>query len=302
MSITTAANTEFVADCEGFPTGLTGTLGVSIIDADDSTVVVARTTEGITESPADSGAYTATLTAPAASGSYRVYWDTGTVGPATTALEDLTVTATLTGSFATADDLAARLGLTFTADEQTRATMLLDQASSLIQDETKQTISQVTDDVLTMRSSYSERIRLPQRPVVSISSVTLTPQGGTPTVIDDSTYYLDGDELVRASFPVRYQQFFADWTRGWLGPLYTISITYTHGWEDADIPATVKAVCVEMVSRVWTNPGAVQQESIAGVLTSYSLTAQPTGLLMSDAEKAAVNAVVKRNSGSITLR
>lgn len=205
-------------------------------------------------------------------------------------------------AFATADDLAARLGLTLTSDEVTRATTLLTLASGLIQDETKQTISQVTDDVLTMRSSYAERIRLPQRPVVSVSEVTLTPQGGTPTVIGTDTYYVEGDELVRSSFPVRYQQFFADWTRGWLGPLYTIAITYTHGWADDAIPPIVKAVCLEMVARVWFNPAAVQQKSVAGVLTSFSLTSQPTGLLMSDAEKAAVNAAVKRNAGSITLR
>lgn len=203
--------------------------------------------------------------------------------------------------FATNAEFAARIGLTLTAAEQTRADALLALASGLIQQETKQTISEVTDDVLTMRSVYGERIRLPQRPVSSVSQVTLTPEGGEATVIGADTYYLDGDELVRASFPVKYQQFFADWTRGWLGPLYTIAITYTHGY--ATIPEIVKAVCMEMVTRVWVNPGSVARETVGNTSTVYdNMRFSPTGLLMTDTEKAAVNRAVRRQSGTVTLR
>ena len=204
-------------------------------------------------------------------------------------------------AFATADDFAARIGLTLTTDEQTRATTLLTLASDLIRLETKQTIDLVTNDALTIRSTYSERLRLPERPVVSVASVTLTPQGGTATTIGSDTYYLEGDELVRSAFPLRYQQFFANWTRGWLGPLWTLTVTYTHGF--ATIPAVVKATTLEMVVRVWANPNSVARETVAGVSTVFdNMRYSPTGLLMTDAEKAAVNDVIRRNSGSITLR
>jgi hypothetical protein len=82
----------FLARVDGFPTGLTGTVGYQILD-DTGAVTVARTTAGITESPADSGSYIATPTAPASAGSYSVAWDTGVVSPSTTAYDDLIVNA-----------------------------------------------------------------------------------------------------------------------------------------------------------------------------------------------------------------
>lgn len=205
--------------------------------------------------------------------------------------------------FATNADLATRLGLTLTSAEQTRADALLTLASALIQDETDQTIALVANDSLTMRSTYAERIRLPQRPVVSVSSVTITPQGGTEMLIGDDTYYVEGDELVRASFPIRYQQFFADWTRGWLGPLFTITVVYTHGYAADAIPAAVKTACLEMVTRVWVNPGSVARETVGDTSTVYdNMRFSPSGLFMTDAEKAAVNRSVRRLAGTITLR
>jgi hypothetical protein len=203
--------------------------------------------------------------------------------------------------FATNAEFAARLGLTLTTDEQNRADTLLALASGIIQQEMKQTIEQVVDDTLTMRSVYGERIRLPQRPVTAVSEVTLTPEGGTPTTIGADTYYLDCDEIVRASFPVKYQQFFSDWTRGWLGPLWQIAITYTHGYET--IPEVVKAVCMEMVVRVWVNPGSVARETVGNTSTVYdNMRFSPTGLLLTDSERTQLNKALRRTSGTITLR
>lgn len=77
-------------------TGLTGTIGVRIIDGQGGTTV-ARATTGIIESPAGSGIYTATLTAPSVAGEYSVVWDDGGVGPLW-ATDQLTVTSTLPAS------------------------------------------------------------------------------------------------------------------------------------------------------------------------------------------------------------
>lgn len=56
--------------------GLVGTLGVRIRDIVANTDIVARTTAGITEQPAGSGTYFASLTAPTTPGaSYAVIWD-----------------------------------------------------------------------------------------------------------------------------------------------------------------------------------------------------------------------------------
>ena len=200
--------------------------------------------------------------------------------------------------FASNDEFAARLGITLTTDEGARATTLLELASALIQSETEQTIELVTDDTLTMPSVYDERIRLPQRPVSSITSVSID---GTD-IPQSGAWYLDGDELVRANWRLLLQQHFAAYNGvGWLGPLRTIEIVYTHGY--TTIPATVKIVCMEMAVRAWVNPGAVARESVGNVMTVYdNMRFSPSGMLMTDLERKAVNDVVRRTEGSVSLR
>lgn len=85
----------FYPELEGAASGLIGTLGVRIIDNANGADAVARTTTGMTEVPAGSGHYIATLTAPAAKGEYTILWDTGTVTPESTFTEELEVVATL---------------------------------------------------------------------------------------------------------------------------------------------------------------------------------------------------------------
>lgn len=83
-----ATNVE--ATVTGMPTGLTGTIGVRVLD-NQGVTTTARTTSGISEYPSGSGFYVALLTAPATAGIYTVLWDTGTLSPGTTASEDMTV-------------------------------------------------------------------------------------------------------------------------------------------------------------------------------------------------------------------
>lgn len=92
--ISVASAVTFGARVVGFPTGLTGTVGVRILDNIGGTTL-ARTTAGISESPASSGSYIVALTSPASAGEYAVLWDTGAVGPSTTASTPLLVASTL---------------------------------------------------------------------------------------------------------------------------------------------------------------------------------------------------------------
>ncbi len=83
----------FEATTSAAPTGLTGTMGVRILDNAGGTFL-ARQTTGIAEYPAGSGFYAVALVAPIVAGQWTVMWDTGTLTPATTAVEDLVVTHT----------------------------------------------------------------------------------------------------------------------------------------------------------------------------------------------------------------
>jgi hypothetical protein len=75
-------STTFVASAGQAPTGLVGTIGVRIENADGSTHT-ARTTAGIVELEAGSGIYAKSdLVAPDSEGTYFVLWDTGGGSPA----------------------------------------------------------------------------------------------------------------------------------------------------------------------------------------------------------------------------
>lgn len=85
-----APSVSFETSASGFATGLVGTLGVRVMDGLGATTVSRRTT-GIVESPAGSGIYTATLTAPSLEGQYVIVWDSGGASPEY-ASEELLVT------------------------------------------------------------------------------------------------------------------------------------------------------------------------------------------------------------------
>lgn len=90
------------ATLQGAGTGLVGTAGVQLIDNATGTTAVARSTAHITEPIAGSGDLLWTGTAPAA-GAYTIFWDTGSIGPDSTATDQLIVTATGSPSTLTYD-------------------------------------------------------------------------------------------------------------------------------------------------------------------------------------------------------
>jgi hypothetical protein len=173
-------------------------------------------------------------------------------------------------AFATHTDLAARLGVTLTADEQSRATTLLGLASDVIRRAARQNIDRATSTIKVI--SAADRVLLPQRPVISIDSVT---RDGSAFV----DHMLDGDYLA------------GSWSGG------TIQITYTHGYDP--VPDAIKAICLEVVTRVWVNPGKADQEAYGSERVSHGAN---VGLVLTDEERKAVRDVVRRGSQSVDVR
>lgn len=170
-------------------------------------------------------------------------------------------------AFATHSELATRLGVELTTDEQSRATMLLGLASDVIRRAARQRIGRETSTIAV--STVGSRVLLPERPAVSIGAVSPDPGG----------WSLDGDYLT--GLPI--------------GGTY--SITYDHGYDP--VPDTIKAVCLEVVVRVWVNPGNVAQESYGSERVTYGAT---SGLVLTDEERRAVRDVVRRGSQAIDVR
>jgi hypothetical protein len=207
-------------------------------------------------------------------------------------------------TFATPDDLAARLGLDLDDGEQARATLLLADATGLIQDEARQNIFLVENDTLTIRGTTDERVKLPERPVVSIASVTVAGR----QLAQEQDWVRDGNELVRIPintvFAVigRLDQVVYPYTPGfgWEGQI--LEIVYTHGYADDDLPGFCKSICLEAVVRVWVNPGSVARETIGDTSTVYdNMRFAPTGLLLNDDERRTIRRFFGRRSRSITI-
>ena len=70
------------------PTGLVGTFGWQLLNA-AGTVIQARVTTSVTETPSGSGIYRVSVTWPTTVGTYRLIADTGTITPDTVAEEEL---------------------------------------------------------------------------------------------------------------------------------------------------------------------------------------------------------------------
>lgn len=201
-------------------------------------------------------------------------------------------------AFATSDDLAIRLGIELTGDEIDRASVLLGRASGLIQDEANLTLALVTDTI-TMPGTTDERIKLPQRPVISVDSVTL----GGGELVEGRDWYLDGSVIIRLPrFVVTADGFTSEFSLGagfgW--PTQTLEISYTHGY--IDVPASVKAICVEMVVRVWINPGGVARETVGDTSTVYDRERiSPAGLLLTAEERRIISRLFPRPIRSISI-
>lgn len=219
-----------------------------------------------------------------------------------TAEETATASLPATVQFATADDLAARLGLTFSPEDQARANLLLQRASGLIQAATRQTIALVEDDEYTIMGPRGRVIPLPELPVVSVASVVLN-----GTEIND--WYLDGSHVVlRPAGGVLFVENMIDFDMPFLGGGFgwrgiPLVITYTHGWDNP--PEPIGTICLEAVRRVWVNPGSLISETQGSSTWDYmprSSTDTTMGLELTTAELEQLRRVFGRPVRSIPLR
>jgi hypothetical protein len=152
-------------------------------------------------------------------------------------------------SFATPADLAAYLQReAFAAGaETTSAQLALDIATSTVVARTGQTFVVKTADVVTLDTHYDEDVRLPQRPVTAVTSVSTRDRGSTTT----TTRTLNADYEVRG-----------DRLR-WVGigtwP-YEVTVTYDHGY--AAIPDDVKGATLAVAAEIHSNPEGLARSAL----------------------------------------
>jgi hypothetical protein len=194
MTVVAASGTVFEATVTDAPPNMVGTIGVQVQDG-QGVATVPRTTDGIVESPAGSGFYTATLTAPLDVGQYLIVWDTGGTEPEF-AVEELLVEASI------ADDVevfldgilgkAAVNDTTYTAEMKQRA---IEVALTAIE---RRCERKFRGEVVTFTADGTGHtlLRLPCRDLLSVQAIGFR---GTDQVVSLADIAVDRSGTLRLS-------------------------------------------------------------------------------------------------------
>jgi hypothetical protein len=152
------------------------------------------------------------------------------------------------GNLATLEDVEAVLGRDLTDGEFLRVDRLLAMASKKVRTHTGQFFEVVENDLLELVPDAWGQVRLPQRPVTAVASVS----------VDGETMDADGYTWTAQGALSRTYGYW--WT--------PVTVTYTHGYDT--IPDDVAQVVAELVvAQFATPPGGVRSETIGGYSVSY---------------------------------
>ncbi|MEU4005622.1 hypothetical protein AB0F32_24420 [Streptomyces albidoflavus] len=156
-------------------------------------------------------------------------------------------------ALATLDELAGWMQVE-PDDLPDSAGMVLDIVSAIVRAEARQTFTRRTSTAVLYPDAC--RVSLPQRPVVSVESVT--DEGGSPLA-----YRLRRD-VIHLDKP-------AEATR----------VTFTHGY--SKVPGDVLAVALTAAQRVVSNPRDYRQETVGAISVTYA--AETIGASLSQADR-----------------
>lgn len=186
---------------------------------------------------------------------------------------------------ASATDLADRLGRPLTSVEEARAQALLVDASAKVRSYTKQNFTRTDNETVVVRAQQGE-IRLPQRPVLGVTSVVAIGAGGAPD-LPVVGWQWDGLDIVRTmmatpaiNLPERWYEEDVDAYPG------TYRVVYSHG--DAEIPDVIVGIVARMVLRTLTAPtlaGGVTGETIGPYSYRTDGSGVGTAVLMTEEDR-----------------
>lgn len=148
-------------------------------------------------------------------------------------------------ALATVEDVSALIGaIPDDTDVQVQIARLLELASAKVRRFTRQQISAVEDDELTVYGAWSSELYLGQKPVTAITSITVD-----DVLVDPSEYTWTVSGLVERIY-----------CRIWGTPRQVIVVTYDHGY--VDIPDEIVGIVAELVAAKYSSPEALDSETI----------------------------------------
>ena len=172
----------------------------------------------------------------------------------------------LTGApFFTTTDLAYRLQMDPTAVNSDAATMLAKLASDAVREEIRQKVDFVASDTVTLYGDNGEVIMLPERPVVSVSSVVMAGITLVPTTVNSTTTTTMYDwrpegALRRVVYGGSFyaSQLYFKWPLG-----VPVTVTYSHGYQV--VPSAMVHVALELAAAAYSNPELHESERVGWV-------------------------------------
>lgn len=211
-------------------------------------------------------------------------------------------------ALATLDDVAAIIGRPLTATETTNGTRLLGMASGMVRRYTRQTITQVVDDVITLPGNWGHTIVLPQLPVSSVSSVVVNSVNapisrwtviGNELFLGTGSYSPDYGAIAGPGGtlwgPAGSSNGMQIGGPSWQGPSSQVVVTYTHGY--TEVPADITNEVAGMVALQLSTSVGVEKEKIGGYSVDYQ-RGQGGGMALTDETKAVLNFYRRRSMSS----
>jgi hypothetical protein len=293
-------NEEVESYIEGAPSGLTGTVGYQVINLETDVAIAARTTAGVVEIPAGSGAYYVKVLAPNKPGSYAVVWDTGEISPETSATDVLVVNSTGvvpptvsgTGNLISLEQLRIAHGIpasTIDPELDAKYEQAIRGASAAIRSYTDRSFG-VPTKTSTKLFEYDSSGFIDIDDAMEVKTVAF--RFGALTLPLDEFYWRpepqDGPPYEYMTIPhwagiyspqmgFRYNLDVISRERGWPGLIPLIAIEAVWGWPE--IPADVEEAAILTAAAFAQKPDAFVGESIE----NYSYTMGTRSSLKSEA-------------------
>lgn len=206
-------------------------------------------------------------------------------------------------TLASISDVEAVVNRDVPTADRGRVLRLIKMVSGQVVNYTGQAFAQVVDDELTL-TPHDGVLRLPQRPVTAVASVTIA-----GSVVDPTLYTVNTNGYLRrtspsygpdSAFGVRTGVFPIDGEWPW--PPIETTVVYTHGYTTPDDYADVSMVVAEVVAAKWIGGGNAATNLTGVQVDQYAehYSKAPKVGAWSDEHKAILDTY--RRSGLASLR
>jgi hypothetical protein len=199
-------------------------------------------------------------------------------------------------------------------EDEARILRLIELVSAAVCRYTRQTFKYVADDVITIRP-HDGRVRLPQRPIIAVTSVQVSGQ-----IIDPSLYTCNADGFLRRVEILGWNPMLGTGLMGWQTDPYNptgapldeigwppipLTVTYTHGIPVGEYIDDLALVVGEVVAAKWLGGERQANGVISEAIDTYKVMFyknEPIGAWLPEHQEILRTYRPSQGFGSLRLR